>query len=607
ALAEYKAYLAKHPRAPDADEVRAKIERLQRKKQRWAFQEAMKGAAGYLKAHDYDEAQAAYSRALELEPGSPEALEGLKRVDALRAEYEEAMDRSLTVVRRQAEPKDPTEEAAYQRLLSAVAAGDHEAAKQRAEAFMERYPKSAFHDEAAYALASATALSGDRAGAKRLLKQVAWDHRKQNMGRRARLVLASQEFDRLGAFYAAQREHTRKQVQYALLGQDLARQNVDLGVYRYFVEGLKSIETLGMVNLLGATVRTVTLVSNDPIPNDPIIETGLRFSRNHPDAPEVKEVYYQIGRAYEREHKHIEALIYYRLSGRASKRKTTALRAKAAKHLLAQATMAPTNLLKARLYRAIIEHFPETKAVAKAKARLVVLARQAQDRFRLSRKYLLNHPEVTGPQGLNLDPRLLDGDISNKEMHEKGLVLLRGNRMKIFFTLPDGSESEQIFLVHPDRVARFEGLMRDLDRKRAYALAEKYSLEGPVVAAREIFAGTVAAEKRYNPFIVQKVNEISGNVYLSEDELRQYEETLYAQLGADISSDLSDLSTGGSLYFLRYGAGLQFGVDPESPNVGALIPLGPVDITTKMRATGLSVYPSLRLGTKPVPDAHLYK
>jgi tetratricopeptide (TPR) repeat protein len=380
-----------------------------------------------------------------------------------------------------------------------------------------------------------------------------------------------------------------------------------MGVSQLFVEGIKSVETLGMVNLLGAGIRTVELASHDPIPNDPIIEEGLKFSRNHPDAPEVSEVYYQIAKAYEREKRYIDALTYYSLSGRASKKKIASLRQKAARSLLAQATMASDSGTQARLYRAILEHFPETKAFGKAQERLVALAKSYQERFQLSREYLLEHPELVGPNGLNLDQRLFDGDLSNREIHEKGIVLLQKNRMKVYFVLPSGSEAERVYRIHPATMARLEGGLREVGRKRAYALSEKYELQGPVVAAQEAFAGTVAEEKRYNPFIVKEINELSGNVYLSEDELRQYEETVYADLAADVSSGLRDLSTGGSLYFRRYGAGVQMGVDRESPNVGAFLPLGLFNVNTKLRATGISVYPSIRLDSKPIPDAELYK
>ena len=128
-----------------------------------------------------------------------------------------------------------------------------------------------------------------------------------------------------------------------------------------------------------------------------------------------------------------------------------------------------------------------------------------------------------------------------------------------------------------------------------------------MVATHGSFAGTLEAEKRYNPFVVEEINDAQGNVYLSDAELRQYEETLYANLGADISSDLRELSTGGALYFRRYGAGVNFGLDQDSPNVGALVPLGIFEINTKMRPTGLSIYPSIRLDSKPVPDEYLYK
>lgn len=607
ALTEYKAYLNKHPDAPDADEVRAEIARLEAKRRQWEFKEAMAEAAEFLKDHDYDEAQAAYSRALELEPGSKDALSGLKRVDELRAAYDSARESSLEVSKRGDKPEDRVEEAVYRWLLAAVASGDSEEVKHRAEEFLRRFPQSPLRDEALYAKASALASTGDHEGAKDVLEDIADDYGGENMGQRAKFVLASKEFDRLGSFYEAKSEHTQKQIRYALLGEDFTRKNVDMGVSRLFIEGIKSVETMGMVNLLGAGIRTVEVVSDDPISNEPIIEEGLKFSRNNPDAPEVKEVYYQIARAYEREKRYIDALTYYSLSGRASEEKIASLRQKAARGLLARAIMTSDSHMQARLYRAIIEHFPETEAVEKAKERLVDLAKQYQDRFRLSREYLEGHSELIGPKGLNLDPRLLDGDLSNREMHEKGIVLLKRNRMKVFFTLADGNEASEIFSIHPKVVARLEGELREVGRERAYELSERYDLEGPVVAAKEAFAGTVVEEKRFNPFIVREINEISGNVYLSEEELERYEETVYADVGADISPDLGDLSTGGSMYFRRYGAGLHLGIDRESPNIGALVPLGVVNINTKLRATGVSVYPSIRLDDRPVPDAELYK
>lgn len=607
ALAEYQAYLAKHPDAPDAEQVRTEVERLEAKRKRWAFQEVMDEGSERLKVHDYTEAQAAYARALELEPGSTEALEGLKKVDELRAAYEAAMDRSLEITKGEKGPQDRVEEAAYRWLLASVAVGDNEGVQRRAEEFAGRFPDSPLRDEALYARASALAALGHHQEAKDLLEKIAQEYRGENMGERAQLVLSSQEFDRLGKFQEAKFEHTKKQVQYALLGEDFARQNIDMAVSRIVIEGIKSVETLGMVNLLGAGIRSVEMVSNDPISNEPIIEEGLKFARSHPDAPELNEVYYQIASAYEREKRYIDALTYYQLSGKASGKKISSLRQKAARGLLGQATMVSDSEMKARLYSAIIEHFPETDSAGKAKERFVEVAKQYQDRFRLSREYLLEHPDLVGPRGLNLDPKLLDGDLTNLELNSKGMVLLQGNRMRAFFTMPDGSEASRVYRVNPDMVARMEGELREVGRKRAYDLSARYDLEGPVALAQEAFVGTVAEEKRYNPFIVQEINELTGNVYLSEEELKEYEETLYANLNADISPNLGDYSTGGSLYFRRYGAGLHLGIDRESPNVGAMVPLGLININTKMRATGFSVYPSIRLDDKPLPDAELYK
>ena len=54
--------------------------------------------------------------------------------------------------------------------------------------------------------------------------------------------------------------------------------------------------------------------------------------------------------------------------------------------------------------------------------------------IRISRGFLLENPTVAGDTGLGLNPPLLNGDVSDGELHEDGLVLRGGRVLEILLT-----------------------------------------------------------------------------------------------------------------------------------------------------------------------------
>ena len=55
----------------------------------------------------------------------------------------------------------------------------------------------------------------------------------------------------------------------------------------------------------------------------------------------------------------------------------------------------------------------------------------------LSRDLLRDHPELLGPDGLDLDPRLLDGESANGELAEAG-VTVAGGELRLMLENVDG-------------------------------------------------------------------------------------------------------------------------------------------------------------------------
>jgi len=88
------------------------------------------------------------------------------------------------------------------------------------------------------------------------------------------------------------------------------------------------------------------------------------------------------------------------------------------------------------LLEGIVEHFSATPAAEKARKRLA--ERPNEGEVVLDRDLLRDHPELLGPDALDLDPQLLDGDRANGEIAESG-VTLAGGELRLMLENVEGS------------------------------------------------------------------------------------------------------------------------------------------------------------------------
>jgi hypothetical protein len=90
---------------------------------------------------------------------------------------------------------------------------------------------------------------------------------------------------------------------------------------------------------------------------------------------------------------------------------------------------------RASVLRGVATEFPDSESGRDAG----LLARQELEKaspqhIRISRGFLLENPTVAGDTGLGLNPRLLNGDVSDGELHEDGVVLRGGRVLEILLT-----------------------------------------------------------------------------------------------------------------------------------------------------------------------------
>jgi hypothetical protein len=70
------------------------------------------------------------------------------------------------------------------------------------------------------------------------------------------------------------------------------------------------------------------------------------------------------------------------------------------------------------------------------------MTRMENQGLRMSKKFLMENPELYGPQGLGLKPSLFDGNIANMELDDKGLTVIGDNELLLNLKTPWGVKTQ---------------------------------------------------------------------------------------------------------------------------------------------------------------------
>src|SRR5262249_13893478 len=170
-------------------------------------------------------------------------------------------------------PRSDGEARDYADLLVATAVGDPGPMVEAASRFRERHPARDFPGAAAYAVAVARDLGGHRDEARTALAALAHDGQ-GDAARHAADLLASSDYDRLGAFDDAQRRHGREMVRWVLLGGGMDGRSAVYGATQLGAQGVAAAESLGIFNVIGMATRAWQAWRKDPISNQAIIDQG---------------------------------------------------------------------------------------------------------------------------------------------------------------------------------------------------------------------------------------------------------------------------------------------------------------------------------------------
>ncbi|MCH2169477.1 hypothetical protein MK489_01725 [Myxococcota bacterium] len=457
ALSHWRQFLARHPNAPEAEKIRGQVAdasiRLNETQRDRSIDRARKALEGNQPRHAIVHA----SRALDYHPENSEASEILHRAGD-RLAIEHTRRQSSLEAPSEAQDVAPPEARALALALLAPDADLERTARQ----VIEQDDSGPLVDEARFALAIAQIEAGDEDPATRNLVRLSEEvQRDPNMARHARMLLAPGAAPYL-AFEKARRTDRWGRVRWVAFGA-FANGPPRSALPRPLA---LVMEVPGMLqSAMGLPLRLLQWPWEPPLPSARKTAVHARQYLAHwPDGVHSGEVTRWLI-DYERARGNFNAAYEVALAEGRPEDELTDLRESAAEQALKAAEHESNRSLQLAMLRRVAREFPSTHAGRQAghSARDLALTSTAT-RIGITRGFLGENPEITGPGGLGISSVLLDGDPANGELHPEGVALVGGREIAVSFLAASGDEEDEPQVVtHQMNEAHFATLVSRLE------------------------------------------------------------------------------------------------------------------------------------------------
>ncbi|MFQ5852060.1 MAG: hypothetical protein ACE5JU_15930 [Candidatus Binatia bacterium] len=626
ALALYLEYLKRYPEDPKRKEILKVVEALKKKKQRILVQRHIEQAEEAMSKGELTRAELHYDMAALIDPTSSVPKDGIKRLrERIRVEGEERRRRASLLDEHPSRDRSSAEDRDLRNLLYALALRDSEEIEAQAMVMAEKYQGKPLGESARDALAVALEIKGQHEEAKEMLQRVARSSTSPRQRKRAKALLESPEYNLLASLQEARTQRRLQTIKYVLLGEDFLEKNLLLGASPLITQGLAGASSLGTANLLIVGTNLLQVLASRPISYQPIIDRGVAYIRSHPESESATDVYRVLAEAYENVGAYDKAIAYFKISGKASEEKIADLKDKAAKALLQAAGKSKENSVKERYLKAILEYYPESGASREATRKLAHLLKIENRGLRISKKFLMENPELYGVEGLGLKATLFDGKTSNMELAGKGVNLLSESEILLHFQTPWGVQS-RTYQIKRETVERFELALRKKHYKMAAAdvhTRAKGSPGGIRNLPPRFFRGKrdrkTPGSESTDLKLVKKATgppptfpKVLDYELLSENEKTSSSKFKLPPIHGSVSASGFDIS--GSFPTALWGDRVTLGADEKSPFAGLQLPIPllqdfiPVDFLLQGRPGRPSLTPQIhQYPEKESEDAYLYR
>ena len=622
ALALLNEHLKRYPDDPRNPEVRKKVEELEKKKRRVLAQKQVEKAEEAVGKRDFAKAEFYYQIAAAIDPMSRDAETGFEDIKK-RVKTEEQETKKALQIAAPAARSSSADNQEMSGLLYALTLRDEEKIQTEAETLEKKYRGGAQAEAARDARSVALEIKGRHEEAKKLLKQVANSSNPHERDR-ARALIDNPEYNLLSTFESAHTKYKLDTVKYVLLGDDFLKKNLMLAA-PLIVAGPAGAPTVAAANGILIATNLVQVLTANPISNQDVIDKGVEYVRAHPDSKDAADVYSVLADAYEQNGAYDQAIAYNEMSGRASEKRLADLKEKAAKSLLQSAGKSQDRSTQEYYLKQILDNYGDSDTAKDATQRLSRMTRMENQGLRMTKKFLMENPELYGPQGLGLKASLFDGNLSNMELADKGVSVLGDNEILLNLQTPWGVRT-QTYRLDESTNNRFQMAMRQRNYDVAMAdvdIRPKNSEGGLKNAPRTILAGdlgkkTQEADPETTFTLVREAGAPSTARTRGADTQLQTEaerdptsKYKLPPIQGNISASHFDIS--GGLPTGLWGEKIMVGHDQGSPFAGLLLPIPllqgfiPVDFMVQGGARRFAVFPKIRLSQDKGNDQELYR
>jgi hypothetical protein len=626
ALSRHLDHLKRFPNDPRNAEILRQVEGIEGKKRSVLIKKQLARGDEALGKGELERALFYYEMASFIDPQSEAAGRALQKATVLSQQQQEARTKGLASGTEGSFSSDQAQDVGE--LLSALSLRDPALIERYAIDVGKKHHGNPLGDAALDAEAVALEIRGQHEAAKRIIDQLARSSKNPDLQKRASALVQSPEYNLLGTFQDARSDRRIESVKYVLLGEDLLKKNLIYAAGAMAAAGPTGVATLGAVNAMMVGNNLVNVLSNNPISAQPVIDAGVAYIRSHPKSENASEVYRVLADAYAERGMFDKAAHFHQLAG-TPKEEIAALKEKAASAMLNAAKKSKGRGTQQYYLTTIIDEYPESPAAAEATKKLAELAKSDNQGLRMSKKFLVENPELYGPNGLGLKASLLDGNSRNMELADRGVNLLNDNEILIHYQTPWGLRSQSYSLPKPTTERFFATLrqknhavaLADIDQRAKGSVGGIKNMPTPILQGARA-RSTERPEDNQDDSTFSFIREADGTVpsfprvldheLLSENE--QNPESKYTLPPIQGSISASRFSMTGALPTGLWGNQVAIGNDSKSPYAGVQLPIPllqsfiPVDFMVQGRpGGGFSVYPRIHMRGDKGADPELYK
>jgi hypothetical protein len=308
-------------------------------------------------------------------------------------------------------------------------------------------------DQTEFILALAQHESGFESAARKRLSWLAGESPDHHpMARHAAALIESDWQNPYGAFVRLRSKAERDELAWRLAGEWVNRPrypNIPAPI-AYLIDA----PTIAITIILAPLRALISPWTGSPDFRRAPALAGYRYLNRYPDGEEQRQVIDWLY-GYETDLKHWgRALRLADLMPEFSAAERTELVEKTAEDQLQQVALVERRDSRASLLKGVAREFPDSKGGHDAglQARADYEDSSPQH-IRITKGFLIENPAVAGPSGVGLNPRLLNGNLADGELHPDGLIL-RGGRMLEILLIAEGSDAKDLPEAQLRRISR---------------------------------------------------------------------------------------------------------------------------------------------------------